>query len=162
MAAKKSVSVLKEADLKGKRVFVRVDLNVPLDDNLNITDDNRVRAAVPTIKYLMGHGAKVILSSHLVYFSFHYLNSCVLLSGVLRFLVNFNWVDLNFFLNNFMQFSFIKIPFFFSHLHVMPPKLLSPIWCISSVHAFSFLGFFFVFFLVNFYLVDLSFCSLFL
>lgn len=112
MAAKKSVSVLKEADLKGKRVFVRVDLNVPLDDNLNITDDNRVRAAVPTIKYLMGHGAKVILSSHLVYFSFHYLNSCVLLSGVLRFLVNFNWVDLNFFLNNFMQFSFIKIPFF--------------------------------------------------
>ncbi|KAK4253541.1 hypothetical protein QN277_010200 [Acacia crassicarpa] len=65
MATKRSVSTLKEADLKGKRVFVRVDLNVPLDDNLNITDDNRVRAAVPTIKYLMGYGAKVILSSHL-------------------------------------------------------------------------------------------------
>ncbi|KAK3042641.1 hypothetical protein RJ639_000893 [Escallonia herrerae] len=61
----KSVGTLKEADLKGKKVFVRVDLNVPLDDNFNITDDNRIRAAVPTIKYLMGHGAKVILSSHL-------------------------------------------------------------------------------------------------
>uniref|UniRef100_A0A2P2K4L8 Phosphoglycerate kinase n=1 Tax=Rhizophora mucronata TaxID=61149 RepID=A0A2P2K4L8_RHIMU len=65
MATKKSVSSLKEAELKGKRVFVRVDLNVPLDDHFNITDDTRIRAAVPTIKYLMDYKAKVILSSHL-------------------------------------------------------------------------------------------------
>ncbi|KAB2048918.1 hypothetical protein ES319_A13G142600v1, partial [Gossypium barbadense] len=65
-APKKSVGDLKEADLKGKKVFARVDLNVPLDDNFNITDDTWIRAAVPTIMYLMGHGSKVILSSHLV------------------------------------------------------------------------------------------------
>ncbi|CAA7405465.1 unnamed protein product [Spirodela intermedia] len=63
--AKRSVGDLKEADLKGKRVFVRVDLNVPLDENQKITDDTRVRAAIPTIKYLRDHGARVILSSHL-------------------------------------------------------------------------------------------------
>lgn len=62
---KKSVGDLTAADLKGQRAFVRVDLNVPLDDNQNITDDTRIRAAVPTIKYLMNNGAKVILASHL-------------------------------------------------------------------------------------------------
>jgi phosphoglycerate kinase len=64
--AKKSVGDLTEADLEGKRVFVRADLNVPLDENQNITDDTRIRAAVPTIQYLISKGAKVILSSHLV------------------------------------------------------------------------------------------------
>ncbi|EHA8587237.1 phosphoglycerate kinase, cytosolic [Cocos nucifera] len=63
--AKKSVGDLTATDLKGKRVFMRADLNVPLDENQNITDDTRIRAAVPTIKHLMGNGAKVILSSHL-------------------------------------------------------------------------------------------------
>jgi phosphoglycerate kinase len=62
--AKKSVSTLGEADLKGKRVFVRVDLNVPLDGK-KITDDTRIRASVPTIQYLASKGAKVLLTSHL-------------------------------------------------------------------------------------------------
>lgn len=66
MATKKSVGSLTDADLKGKRVFVRADLNVPLDDNQIITDDTRIRASVPTIKYLIDHGAKVVLASHLV------------------------------------------------------------------------------------------------
>ncbi|CAL5039863.1 unnamed protein product [Urochloa decumbens] len=65
MATKRSVGTLSEADLKGKKVFLRADLNVPLDDNQRITDDNRIRASVPTIKYLMEKGAKVILASHL-------------------------------------------------------------------------------------------------
>ena len=47
-------------------MFVRADLNVPLDKQLNITDDTRIRAAVPTLKYLMDNGAKVLLTSHLV------------------------------------------------------------------------------------------------
>eukprot|EP00250_Pteridium_aquilinum_P009418 c18657_g1_i1 orf=330-1631(-) len=63
--AKRSVGDLKEADLKGKKVFVRADLNVPLDDSFKITDDTRIRAAIPTIKYLTDNGAKVILTTHL-------------------------------------------------------------------------------------------------
>ncbi|RWW44938.1 hypothetical protein BHE74_00049265 [Ensete ventricosum] len=74
--AKKSVGDLTAADLKGKKVFVRADLNVPLDENRNITDDTRIRAAVPTIKYLISNGAKVILSSHLVRCSLH---NCIVL-----------------------------------------------------------------------------------
>merc|ERR1719472_694227 len=62
--AKKSVGDLTEADLKGKKVLVRCDLNVPLDGK-TITDDTRIRASVPTVKYLMEKGAKVLLASHL-------------------------------------------------------------------------------------------------
>lgn len=51
--------------LKGKRVFIRADFNVPLDANLMITDDRRIRSTLPTINYAIDEGAKVILASHL-------------------------------------------------------------------------------------------------
>ncbi|NOY63955.1 MAG: phosphoglycerate kinase, partial [Nitrospirae bacterium] len=56
---------IEDLDLKDKRVFIRVDFNVPLDENLNITDDRRIRSSLPTINYAIDEGAKVILASHL-------------------------------------------------------------------------------------------------
>lgn len=56
---------IEDINVKDKKVFVRCDFNVPLDENQNITDDTRIVKALPTIKYLIENGAKVILASHL-------------------------------------------------------------------------------------------------
>ena len=56
---------IKDIDLKGKKVLVRCDFNVPLDENQNITDNTRIVAALPTIKYLLENNCSVVLCSHL-------------------------------------------------------------------------------------------------
>ncbi len=54
-----------DVSLKGKKVLVRVDFNVPLDDNQKITDDTRIRESLPTIKKIISDGGSAILMSHL-------------------------------------------------------------------------------------------------
>jgi phosphoglycerate kinase len=56
---------IKDLDIRAKKLFIRVDFNVPLDENLNITDDRRIRSALSTINYSIDEGCKVILASHL-------------------------------------------------------------------------------------------------
>ncbi len=56
---------IEDIQVAGKKVLVRCDFNVPLDENKNITDENRINGALPTIQYLMAQGAKVILCSHM-------------------------------------------------------------------------------------------------
>ena len=60
-----SKKTIRDVDVKGKKVLVRCDFNVPLDGDGNITDENRIMGALPTIKYLMEHGAKLVLCSHM-------------------------------------------------------------------------------------------------
>ena len=60
-----SKKTIRDIDLKGKKVFVRCDFNVPMDENQNITDNRRIVSALPTIKYLIDQNCKIILSSHL-------------------------------------------------------------------------------------------------
>ncbi len=56
---------VEDMDLRGKRVFIRVDFNIPMDENMVITDDRRIRAALPTINFCIDEGARIILASHL-------------------------------------------------------------------------------------------------
>ena len=56
---------LKDLDLKDKKVLMRVDFNVPLNENLEVVDDTRIAAVLPSINYICGQGAKLILVSHL-------------------------------------------------------------------------------------------------
>jgi len=56
---------VKDLDVQGKKIFLRVDFNVPLDDDRNIRDDTRIRAALPTVNHLLDNGAMVVMASHL-------------------------------------------------------------------------------------------------
>jgi phosphoglycerate kinase len=60
-----NVIKLTDLDLSGKRVFIRADLNVPQDEAGNITEDTRIRASLPSIKYCLEKGAAVMVTSHL-------------------------------------------------------------------------------------------------
>jgi len=59
------MNLISDLDVKGKRVFLRVDFNVPLDENGSIRDDTRIRASLPTIHWLLDHGARLIIASHM-------------------------------------------------------------------------------------------------
>ena len=82
MATKRCAGTLGDKGLRGEKVFLSADLNVLLDDGLNITGDNRIRASMPSIKFLMGKGAKVVLANHLVSTRFLICGCGVLLTNL--------------------------------------------------------------------------------
>ena len=59
------MKTIKDIDISGKKVFFRVDFNVPMDEHQNITDDSRIRAVLPTLQYALDHQAKLIVASHM-------------------------------------------------------------------------------------------------
>ena len=59
------MKTIRDLDITGKRVLIRVDFNVPMDEQGTITDDLRIRTVLPTIEYALDQGAKVILCSHM-------------------------------------------------------------------------------------------------
>ncbi len=60
-----AIKYIDEIDVKGKKVFIRADFNVPLDNNQNITDDTRIRETIPTIQYVLDNSGAAIIASHL-------------------------------------------------------------------------------------------------
>ena len=59
------MKTINDINFKGKRALIRVDFNVPLDKSFNVTDDNRIKATIPTIKKILDDGGSCILMSHL-------------------------------------------------------------------------------------------------
>ena len=59
------MKTVKDINFKGKKALIRVDFNVPLDKSFNVTDDNRIRATIPTLKRILSDGGSCILMSHL-------------------------------------------------------------------------------------------------
>ncbi|NVM26990.1 MAG: phosphoglycerate kinase, partial [Desulfobacterales bacterium] len=59
------MKTIKDIDISGKTVLIRVDVNVPLDQHQNVTDDTRIRAVLPTVNYALDENAKVIMASHM-------------------------------------------------------------------------------------------------
>ena len=70
----------------GKKAIVRVDFNVPLDENGNVTDDTRIRGALPTLKKILADGGAVIMMSHMVSLRVRLIQSSLSLRLLLRFL----------------------------------------------------------------------------
>jgi len=60
-----SIKTINELDISGRRVFIRVDFNVPLTPAGGVAEDTRIRESLPTIRYAVDHGARVVLASHL-------------------------------------------------------------------------------------------------